>query len=116
MDEWLEVWSGCFASFPKGEQVGEKAVGTRDAGGELAEESNPRVHVVSLAMASDKQAPLEGSLAWIIHREERRIVLFVPFAGEIRPALLHPVVEIGRADLVRSVHGRMVWAEQNDGR
>src|SRR5262245_53448794 len=83
-----------------GDQVGEQAKRSRHAGGQLPEKGQSCVDECALAVPRNEQGALARRLTRIVHRE-RRLVMVIPFAGEIEPALLHPALEVRRAEAVR---------------
>src|SRR5688572_7658530 len=81
------------------EEVREEPVRPRHAGGELPEERETGVDVSALTVTCDEEAAVERLLFGVAGAEDRRVSR-VPRLGVVEAALLHPAVEVGRANRV----------------
>src|SRR5262249_33555651 len=88
-----------------GEQVREQPIRAGHARRQLPEEREAGVDERALAEPRDEEAALARRLAAVVHRQ-RGVVVRIPFACEIEPALLDPSLEVRRGDAIgRAQHG-----------
>src|SRR5690625_197920 len=105
----------------RGEQVGVEAVHPGHVVVDLGVQHEAGVGVAALAVLGGEERAQEGRFLFSVAPlgvgdGEELVVLLGPLLGEVEAALLHPVVEVGRAQLVRNVHERVLGHEELDGR
>ena len=100
----------------EGNEVREEAIRSGHARGELPEKREAGVDVVAFAVLRHEHAAWQRRFAGIVHREDRREMILVPTAGEIRAALLHPTLKVFFGDAVGLKKKRMRGLEDFDRR
>src|SRR5256885_15564652 len=82
------------------DHIGEDAISAGHAGRQLAEPGVRSEDVHALAVARIERAARQRLFARIVRLEDR-LILLVPFRGEVESALLHPALEIPLGNLIR---------------
>src|SRR5437588_2439695 len=97
-------------SFSQRHHIREQAVRARNAGRQLSKPRITRVDKEAFARLRYEQAAIERFFLRVVARQNRRPG-GIPLVREIKPALLHPSLEIFRRNFIRRDHEWMIGGE-----